>query len=141
MAIPEGSAYEVLGVSRDVNKETLQAVYKSLAREWHPDRHQGDGQAEAEKKFQEFSEAFQTLSDPVRRAAYDSEIDAAETAAEAKEAAKKFRAQSWNTEIPNVQERLRKAKREEPGMPPHIIAGTLVLLTGNFILALNWLGG
>ena len=111
------------------------------AREWHPDRHQGDGQAEAEKKFQEFSEAFQTLSDPVRRATYDSEIDAAETAAEAKEAAKKFRAQSWNTEIPNVQERLRKAKREEPGMPPHIIAGTLVLLTGNFILALNWLGG
>ena len=37
--------------------------------------------------------------------------------------------------------RLRNAKKEEPGMPPHIIAGTLVLVTGNFILALNWLGG
>ena len=32
MAIPEGSAYAILGVSRDVNKDTLQAVYKSLVR-------------------------------------------------------------------------------------------------------------
>jgi hypothetical protein len=40
-----------------------------------------------------------------------------------------------------VQARLRKAKREEAGFPPHIIAGTLVLVTGNFVLMLNWLGG
>ena len=130
-----------MGVSRDVDKETLQAIYKSLAVEWHPDRHQGDGREAAEKKFQEISEAYQTLHNPVKRAAYDQELDAAATEEEAKVAAKKFRAQSWNTEIPDVQTRLRSAKREEAGFPPHIIAGTLAFVTGNFILMLNWLGG
>ena len=77
----------------------------------------------------------------MRRAAYDGELDAAETAAEQAVAAKRFRAQSWNTEVPNVAERLRNAKREEPGMPPHIIAGTLLFLTGNFVMILNWVGG
>ena len=81
------------------------------------------------------------LNNPVKRAAYDGELDSAETAEEAAKAAKKFRAQSWNTEVPDVQQRLRNAKREEPGMPPHIIAGTLLFVTGNFIMVLNWLGG
>jgi len=141
MAIPEGSAYAVLGVARDVDKSTLQAVYKSLAIEWHPDKHPGDEREKAEQKFQEISEAYQMLIDPVKRAQYDGEIEAAQTAEQQQKAARRFRAQSWNTEVPDVQARLRKAKREEPGMPPHIIAGTVLLLTGNFILMLNWLGG
>ena len=141
MVIPEGSAYDVMGVARDVDKATLQAVYKSLAIEWHPDKHPGDARAAAEAKFQEISEAYQVLSRPDRRAQYDADLDAAQTAEESKAAAKKFRAGTWNTEVPDVQERLRKATREEPGMPPHIIAGTLLFVTGNFIMVLNWLGG
>ena len=141
MEIPEGSAYWVLGVSRDVDKDTLHAVYKSMAREWHPDRHQGDGREEAEKKFQEISEAYQTLNNMAKRAAYDTELDAAKTEAEQKAAAKKYKASSWNTEVPDMAALLRNAKKEEPGMPPHIIAGTLLFITGNFIMILNWLGG
>lgn len=141
MSIPEGSAYAVLGVGRQTDPESLKAIYKSLAREWHPDRHQGAAREEAEQKFQEISEAFQTLSDPIKRAMYDEELDKAKTAAEAAKAAKRFRAGTWNTEVPDVRARLRNAKREEPGMPPHIIAGTLLFVTGNFIMAINWLGG
>ena len=139
--VPPGSAYAVLGVGRDIDDDSLRRAYKELAKEWHPDRHQGEKRDEAETKFQEISEAFQTLSDQSARVKYDSALDAAQSEEEVKKAAQRFRATSWNTEVPDVQARLRKAKREEPGMPPHIIAGTLVLLTGNFILALNWLGG
>lgn len=141
MTIPEGSAYAVLGVGRSVDPESLKAIYKSLAREYHPDRHQGEGREEAEQKFQEISEAYQTLSDPARRAIYDADIDKAKSAAEAAKAAKRFRAGTWNTEVPDVKARLRNAKREDPGMPPHIIAGTLLFVTGNFIMVVNWLGG
>jgi hypothetical protein len=140
-SVPEGSAYAVLGVPRNVGSEQLKAQYKELAKTWHPDRHQGEGRADAEKRFQEITEAYQTLSDITKRGTYDSQLDAAQTAAEVKAAAQRFRAQSWNSEIPDVQARLRKAKREEAGFPPHIIAGTLVLVTGNFVLMLNWLGG
>lgn len=110
------------------------------AREWHPDRHQ-EGREQAEQRFQEISEAFQILSDEVKRRAYDTELDAARTVEETKKAAQRFRATSWNSKVPDVAERLKNAKREEPGFPPHIIAGALVLVTGNFILMLNWLGG
>jgi DnaJ-class molecular chaperone len=123
------------------NDATLKAVYKSLAIEWHPDRHQGAGREEAERRFQEISEAYQTLSDPVKRTMYDEALDAAKTSAEAAQAAKKYRAATWNTEVPDMRARLRNAKKEEAGFPPHIIAGTVLLVTGNFILALRWLGG
>jgi len=141
MSIPEGSAYAVLGVGRQVDAESLKAIYKALAREHHPDRHQGPEREEAERKFQEISEAYQTLSDPVRRAMYDEEIDKAKTASEAAKAARRFRASTWNTEVPDVRARLRNAKREDPGFPKHIIAGTLLFVTGNFIMIINWLGG
>lgn len=141
MRIPEGSAYAVLGVGRQTDAASLKAIYKSLAQQWHPDRHQGATREEAEQKFQEISEAYQTLSDPIKRAMYDEELDRAKTAAETAKAAKRFRAGTWNTEVPDMRARLRDAKKEEPGMPPHIIAGTLLLVTGNFILVVNWLGG
>ena len=141
MRIPEGSAYAVLGVGRQTDAASLKAIYKSLAQQWHPDRHQGATREEAEQKFQEISEAYQTLSDPIKRAMYDEELDRAKTAAETAKAAKRFRAGTWNTEVPDMRARLRDAKKEEPGMPPHIIAGTLLFVTGNFILVVNWLGG
>ena len=49
--------------------------------------------------------------------------------------------EGMRSQLTDVQTRLRSAKREEAGFPPHIIAGTLAFVTGNFILMLNWLGG
>jgi len=57
-------AYQVLGVTRRVREGELRAAYKALAKEWHPDRHQGSGREAAERRFQEVAEAFQLLSDP-----------------------------------------------------------------------------
>ncbi len=139
--IPPGSAYDVLSVSRTVDERTLRAVYKQMAVEWHPDKHQGATKEEAEQKFQEISEAFQTLVHPVRRSIYDAELDRATTAAEKETAAKKYRATSWRTEMPDIAQQLRNAKREEPGFPRHLIAGGVLLVTANFVLAFNWLAG
>ena len=61
--------YEVLSVSRDANDQELKTAYRKLAMQYHPDRNPGDHAAE--EKFKECSEAYQVLSDPEKRAAYD----------------------------------------------------------------------
>jgi molecular chaperone DnaJ len=61
--------YEVLGVSRTATDQELKAAYRKLALQHHPDRNPGD--IEAEERFKSCSEAYQVLSDPQKRAAYD----------------------------------------------------------------------
>jgi molecular chaperone DnaJ len=61
--------YEILGVERTVEGGELKRAYRKLAMELHPDRNPGN--KEAENGFKEASEAYQILSDPQKRAAYD----------------------------------------------------------------------
>jgi molecular chaperone DnaJ len=61
--------YEVLGVSRDAGAEELKRAFRKQALDLHPDRNPGN--AEAERRFKELSEAYQVLSDPGRRRSYD----------------------------------------------------------------------
>jgi molecular chaperone DnaJ len=61
--------YEVLGVSRDAGDEEIKKAYRQLAVKFHPDKNQGD--KSAEEKFKEIGAAYEALSDPQRRAAYD----------------------------------------------------------------------
>lgn len=61
--------YEVLGVGREASEDDLKKAYRKLAMKYHPDRNQGD--AEAEGKFKEVSEAYDALKDADKRAAYD----------------------------------------------------------------------
>ena len=61
--------YEVLGVNRDADEETVKRAYRKLAMKHHPDRNSGN--PDAENKFKEAKEAYEILSDPDKRAAYD----------------------------------------------------------------------
>ena len=60
--------YEVLGVDRDANKDTLKKAFRKLAQQYHPDVNSAP---EAELRFKEINEAYQVLSDDQKRAAYD----------------------------------------------------------------------
>lgn len=60
--------YEILGVSKNASEKELKSAYRKLALEWHPDRNKS---TEAEKKFKEINEAYEVLSSPQKRQAYD----------------------------------------------------------------------
>ncbi|MBA5776065.1 molecular chaperone DnaJ [Stappia sp. F7233] len=61
--------YEVLGVGREADEKELKSAYRKLAMKFHPDRNPGDASAEAQ--FKEVNEAYDTLKDAQKRAAYD----------------------------------------------------------------------
>jgi len=63
------SYYEVLGVAKDASADVIKKAYRKLAMKHHPDRNQGN--AEAEEKFKEATEAYEVLSDLQKRQIYD----------------------------------------------------------------------
>ena len=61
--------YEVLGVSRDATDAEIKSAFRKAAKQYHPDLHPGD--KEAEQKFKDINEAYEVLSDEKKRAQYD----------------------------------------------------------------------
>jgi len=61
--------YEILGVERDASQDEIKKAFRRLARETHPDANNGD--RDREERFRVIAEAYEVLSDPQRRAAYD----------------------------------------------------------------------
>jgi molecular chaperone DnaJ len=68
MATQQQDFYELLGVSRTASQEEIKKAFRKLAMQFHPDRNREPG---AEARFKEVNEAFEVLSDPEKRAAYD----------------------------------------------------------------------
>lgn len=60
--------YKILGVDRDADKDAIKRSYRRLARKYHPDVSK---EADAEARFKEIGEAYEVLSDPEKRSAYD----------------------------------------------------------------------
>ena len=61
--------YAILEIEKTATKEEIKKAYRKLAMKYHPDRNKGD--KEAEQKFKEVNEAYQTLSDDKKRQQYD----------------------------------------------------------------------
>ena len=64
----EKNYYDILGISKNASQDELKAVYRSLAKRYHPDVNKDPG---AEEKFKEIQEAYAVLSDPQKRETYD----------------------------------------------------------------------
>ena len=61
--------YEVLGVDKKADESTIKKAFRRLAKKYHPDTNAGD--AKAEEKFKEITEAYDVLSDKEKRKLYD----------------------------------------------------------------------
>ena len=61
--------YEVLGIDKNADEDTIKKAYRKLAIKYHPDKNQGNKEAEA--KFKEATEAYEVLGDADKRAKYD----------------------------------------------------------------------
>mmetsp|Transcript_14911 Transcript_14911/g.13385 ORF Transcript_14911/g.13385 Transcript_14911/m.13385 type:complete len:252 (+) Transcript_14911:51-806(+) len=70
MAQEREDYYAILGVEKDADQKTIKKAYRKLALKWHPDKNP-DNQEEAEEKFKEIGQAYEVLSDPQKRKAYD----------------------------------------------------------------------
>lgn len=66
--------YEVLGIERSASEAEIRDRFRRLAREHHPDRFSGAEKQEAERRFQNLTEALNVLTNPAKRAAHDREI-------------------------------------------------------------------
>ena len=63
--------YEILGMAKNASDEEIKKSYRKAAMKYHPDRNQGEGAKKAEEQFKEAKEAYEMLSNPQKRAAYD----------------------------------------------------------------------
>lgn len=68
--------YQVLGVGPEASPEEIRQAFRKLALKYHPDRYRSERRVEAERRFQQITEAFNVLSSQISRERYDEEVSA-----------------------------------------------------------------
>ena len=86
-ASPSQTHYDVLGISRDADATEVRRAWKTLVQVWHPDRFTGDMVDEAQERAAQINDAYSTLRDSGRRAAYDCRLAGDDLVRESKAAA------------------------------------------------------
>ena len=81
MSAPESNHYATLGLARGCTREEIRGAYRLLAKQYHPDVNQNS--VEARLRTQRINAAYEVLSDPAKRAAYDHDLNRASSAAAA----------------------------------------------------------
>jgi len=87
--------YAVLGVSEDASQEEIKEAYRKRALECHPDRAEEGEEAAAKEEFVQVRKAFEVLSDPEKRAAYDAEDEEANPAEDGAQARRRSYRKAW----------------------------------------------
>lgn len=71
----EKNYYEILQVDKNASPEIIEKVYKTLAKQYHPDLQSEENKKNSEEIFKKINEAYETLSDPSKKAIYDKNIE------------------------------------------------------------------
>jgi len=114
--------YDILEIGRRAKPDEIKAAYRKLAKRYHPDRNDGD--AEAETKFKEVLEAYGTLSEPFKRALYDQDLQFSAYGTRATQEVEREKwTEHWDRETPEEREaRKERYKRYAAGerndLPP-----------------------
>ena len=66
--------YEILEVDKNASNEIIKVAYKSLVKKYHPDLNKSNGINASEDKIKEINDAYDTLSDPIKRSEYDQSL-------------------------------------------------------------------
>ena len=66
--------YEILEINRNASQEIVEKAYKTLAKKYHPDLQSGNNKIKYEEKLKAINEAYEVLSDPQKRASYDTTL-------------------------------------------------------------------
>ena len=112
--------YAVLGVAQNSTEKQIRQRFLELAREKHPDRVRGPEKAKAEEVFQEITQAFNLLKDPVRRRMLDSELASPSMTqrGSSEEAARVYISRGLESlrtgDVSGALENLEQATREDP---------------------------
>jgi molecular chaperone DnaJ len=68
--VAKSDYYDILGLSKGASVDEIKKAYRAEALKWHPDKHKEDKET-AERRFKDINEAYQVLSDPQKKSAYD----------------------------------------------------------------------
>ena len=70
--------YKILEVNQSASPETIEKVYKILVKKYHPDLQSDENKIKAEEKIKKINEAYDVLSDPLKREAYNNTLNETE---------------------------------------------------------------